>query len=141
MFTNLVLSPMTKVLAVTTLLFLATSSLTTWAYLGTRDELAKLEVKYAQLEQVAKECEEAKERNTKSCLQDDALGVASRKEQKSIDDATKSKVKALENLPRKNCINPEKNNHEKDTTNTTEIYVDIDAPFDDEFLSVFGNKD
>lgn len=123
-------SLISKVLLATTLLFLATSSLTTWAYLDIKDDLTTLRTQHKQLEEDFKNCEKSKEKVKASEKQDDALDVSKQVEVNKLRDKNTDLQKRLENLPKKVCQTKVAENK-----NETE-YVDIDAPFDPEFIRV-----
>ena len=133
-------NPIIKGLLVAVVITSAVACLTTNLYLGTRDDLVLLESTHRQLKQDFRDCSEGKERHVLSAQQDDTI-ISSKQEK--IDSLVREKdalVSKLNNIPKKTCNPPiSKNLRSEDET----LYVDIDAPFDDEYKRVFeqlGNK-
>ena len=122
---------LTKFLICGLLVALATGSITTYLYLSTRDELIELETKHMQLKQDLEDCSESKSKIKVSAEQDDRIIAQTQERIKSLVSEKDSLLDKLRNLPRKNCPRTYiENSHEIE-------YVDIDAPFSDEFLKLF----
>ena len=108
------ISPLTKGLLLVASLAIATASLTTYLYLGTRDELVALESKHTQLKQELKECNEGKSKVVEGAKQDDALNVDKEEKLSALEDEKEVLLKRLNTLSRiKKCTTP--------TTNTLEV--------------------
>lgn len=103
-------SPLTKGLLIVALLAMIAATLATKLYLGTRDELAALESKHTQLEQVLKECSEGKSKVVEGAKQDDALNVDKEEKLSALEDEKDALLKRLQNLSKtKKCITPNTN--------------------------------
>lgn len=139
MLGNLFTGVLSKILLATTLLFLSVAGLSTYLYLGTRDELTTLKSTYTQLKQEYTECSEAKDKVKISAEQDDTIILD---KQEKIDSLTKEKddlLSQLGKIPKKTC---KATTQSPNIENSNEIeYVDIHAPFDDDFTRVLKQLD
>lgn len=133
------ISPLTKGLLIVALLATIVAVSTTYIYLGTRDKLVKLETQHTQLKQTLKECSEAKDKIKVSAEQDDTIILD---KQEKIDSLTKEKddlLSQLGKIPKKTC---KATTQAPNIENSNEIeYVDIHAPFDDDFTRVLKQLD
>jgi chromosome segregation ATPase len=129
----------TKILGGISLLGLITSLLLFSLYQSTDSELSLLESQHTELQKNYKECSESK----KNLIESKAVSeqVVSDQQTKLIklEEDKDSLVGQLNSIPRKDCAKPKsipskgKESEVKDEIN----YVDIDSPYDDEYLSVF----
>jgi len=124
-----------KILLATTLLFLSVAGISTYLYLGIRDELTSLQSKYTQLESVSKECISNKAKNLVSAEHDDKILVDRLLKIDALNKDKQDLQAQLKNIPKKSC---QTEGVKKDVKDEIE-YVDIDAPFDDDYKRVFQN--
>ena len=128
---NLLASPITKGLSIVALVLASTTAFTTHLYLSTRDDLASLQSQHTQLKQVVQEIEDSKEKLLLSSAQDDKLITEKEIKIATISESLQQDKKALVAIPKKTkCIS------EGVTIEKTK-YVDIDQPFDADFIRVF----
>lgn len=126
-----------KVLLCGMLTAMVVSSLTTYLYLTTRDELIEIQTQYKQLQEDLILCSESKDKIRVSAEQDDKIITQNQEQINNLVTEKDKLISALAKFPRKSCMksnNPENNNEPSH-------YVDIDAPFDDEFIRVFKQQD
>lgn len=136
---SMLLNPLSKGLLIVASLAILATIITTNLYLSKRDELTSLESKYTQLKQDYKECSEGKEKLRISAEQDDTIVL---NKQIKIDTLTKEKddlFVQLNKIPKKTC--PTIPTSTIDGKQNEIQYVDIDAPFDDEYKRVFQQLD
>lgn len=127
-----------KVLSILCLLFFSLSVIIGFGYQSTKNELNALESKHRQLEQVFKECSESKAKLVESNKQDEKIVVDQQEDLKELDVKEAVHIKQINNIPSKSCVStakPKVSNNE--TQYNTNDYVDIDKPYDDEYLRVF----
>ena len=128
---NLLASPITKGLSIVALVLASTTAFTTHLYLSTRDDLASLQSQYTQLKQVVQEAQDSKEKVVISNMQDDSLITEKEIKIATISESLQQDKKALAVIPKKTkCIS-------EGATIEKAKYVDIDQPFDDDFIRVF----
>ena len=120
---------LSKALLISTLILAATTALSTHLYLGTRDEVASLKTQQEWLEQGLKDCSDAKDKVLESAKQDDKIVAATQKNIQTISAEKDKLLRQLNNIPGKSCRPLPENKNEIQ-------YVDIYAPFSDEFISV-----
>jgi hypothetical protein len=127
MLGNLFTGLLSKILLATTLVFLSVASISTYLYLGTRDELTLLKSTYTQLKQDYTECSESKSKIVEGGKQDDTLNVEKETDISTLEGEKKSLLKRLDILSKKRCI----------TTTTTleklpdeKTYIDPSASWD-----------
>ena len=107
------ISPLTKGLLLVASLAIATASLTTYLYLGTRDELVELGARHTQLKQALKECSEGKDKVVEGAKQDDNINMDKEDELTTLKGEKDNLLNKLDKLSRTKCKTP--------TTTTTEI--------------------
>ena len=106
MLGNLFTGLLSKILLATTLLFLSVASISTYLYLGTRDELTLLKSTYTQLKQDYIECSESKSKVVEGAQQDDTLNVEKDTALSTLEDEKKALLKRLAFLSGKKCVIP-----------------------------------
>lgn len=135
MIASLLASPLTKGLALVVLLLASALAFTTNLYLGTRDDLSSLKTQYMQLQSDLMLCTDGKAKLKASAEQDDRIISQTQEHIKTIVSEKDVLLDKLRKLPNKNCPRTQlENSHEIE-------YVDIDAPFSDEFLKLFEQSD
>lgn len=123
-----------KALTILSAILIATSVTMTALYLGKRDELAALSVKYTQSQSNLKEANESKAKIIEGNKQDDQTITQKEEKVKVIDNSVSKAKESLSKLPSKVKCPVEKLKGEA----IEEVkYVNIDGPFDDEFIRVF----
>lgn len=100
MLGNLFTGLLSKILLATTLLFLSVASITTYLYLGTRDELTTLKSTYIQLKQDFEEGERSKGKVVEGVRQDDTLLVDKTEKINSLTKDKEALLKRLANIPK-----------------------------------------
>lgn len=130
MMSMLLGSPLTKGLALAALLLASALAFMTNLYLSTRDDLASLKSQYTQLQSDLMACTESKDKLIASAEQDDKIKVDTQKQMQAISTEKEVLLGKLRSIPHKSCTPTSENKNEIQ-------YVDIYAPFSDEFISVF----
>lgn len=117
-----------KITSILASVFLTTSLLLGFLYLGTRDELVDLQTKYTQLEQDLKESQESKSKVVVGSQQDDTLNVEKETAISTLEDEKKSLLKRLDILSKKRCITP--TTQALENTPNEKTYIDPSASWD-----------
>lgn len=116
-----------KITSTIAAVFLVTSLLVTYLYLGTRDELIELQTKHTQLEQDLKESQESKSKIVEGTQQDDTLNVEKETQITTLEDEKKSLLKRLDILSKKRCVTPTTNTQETAPNETINPHASWDA--------------
>jgi hypothetical protein len=117
--------------------FLLISSLiSTGLYLSTRKDLKSLESKHTKLQSDYKELVADRDKLDESNKVNDSIILGLRKDLEKVDNNTDSKVNTItkyEKCKPSKPVNPQ-------SENSKDEYVDIDAPFDPDFLRMYRGK-
>lgn len=123
-------SPLSKGLALAVLLLTSALALMTSLYLTARDDLASLKSQYTQLQSDLMLCTDGKDKLRVSAEQDDKIITETQKQIQAISTEKEALLGKLRSIPHKSCTPTSENKNEIQ-------YVDIYAPFSDEFIGVF----
>jgi len=129
----------TKALSILTVIGLVSSLSIAILYERTSSKLKLLQEQHTKLQAMYDECSESKEKLRKSEASTEQVVAKQVADLIALEEEKKSLKDQLKSLPKK-CPKQVSNTGTQDE-NVQDEYVDIDAPFDDDFLRVFKQLD